>query len=144
MQQFTVTLPERLRFKRWNGLVREELGKYLFNLRNAYWLLFRTRGVVSQYSLTFGKMTGNARYEFTASYVKINDLAFADGITLLKKHATEAQLQFDALKYNTLQVLLRINIDKTVQIRWKANDQIRNNNLVVNGQPIAIVNDFNI
>ena len=37
---------------------------------------------------------------------------------------------------------MEIDIDKTVQMRLNVNDQIRNDNLVVNEQPIAIDDDF--
>ena len=72
---------------------------------------------------------------------KINDLAFAADIALLENNATQAQLQLDALKHNALQVGLKINIDKTVQMSLNANNQIRNDNLVVNGQS-PLLNNF--
>ena len=73
---------------------------------------------------------------------KINDLAFADDIALLENDATQAQLQLNMLKHNTSHVGLEINIDKIVQMRLNVNDKISNDNLVVIGQPITIVDDF--
>ena len=73
---------------------------------------------------------------------KINNLTFADNIALLENDATQAQLQLNALKRNTSQVGLEINIDKTVQMRLNVNDQIANDSLVVNEHPIAIVDNF--
>ena len=71
-----------------------------------------------------------------------NDLIIADDITLLENDATQAQLQLDARKQNASQVGLEINIYKTVQMCLNVNDQICNDILTVNGQPIAIVDDF--
>ena len=48
----------------------------------------------------------------------------------------------DSYLCTSRQVGLEINIGKTVQIRLNMNDQICNDNLVVNGQPIAIVDNF--
>ena len=41
-------------------------------------------------------------------------------------------------------ITLDINIDKTVQMHLNVNDQISSDNVIVNGQPIIIVDDFNI
>jgi len=71
---------------------------------------------------------------------KINDLDFADEITLLANDAAQTQLQLDALKHNASQLGLEINIDETVQMRLNVSDQIGNDNLV--GHPIAIVANF--
>lgn len=73
---------------------------------------------------------------------KIKDLNFAIDITLLDNDATQAQLQLDALKHNASRVGLEINIDKNGQMRVNVNDQICSDNLVFNGQPIAIFDDF--
>lgn len=56
---------------------------------------------------------------------------------LLENDAPQVQLQLDVLKHNTAQVGMEINIDKTAQTYLNMHDQIHDN-IIINGQPIAI------
>jgi hypothetical protein len=73
---------------------------------------------------------------------RLADLDFADCIALLEGNHTQAQLQLDSPKINASKVGLEINKDKTEQMRLNlpANSNIPAP--TINGEPIAVVNDF--
>jgi hypothetical protein len=73
---------------------------------------------------------------------RVADLDFADDIALLESDHTQAQLKLDSLKINASKVGLEINKDKTEQMRLNipANSNIPAP--TINGEPIAVVNDF--
>ena len=74
---------------------------------------------------------------------KVNDFAFADDIILLENDSIHAQRQLDSFKTEAGKVGLEINVQKTEQMRLNklANLSIVNV-LVINDQPINIVDDF--
>ena len=74
---------------------------------------------------------------------KLNDLAFADDIALLENSADRSQQQLDAFRINSGKVGLEINIPKTEQMRRNLpSTEPSPANLTINGQKIAIVEDF--
>ena len=73
---------------------------------------------------------------------KLNDLAFADDVALLENSAERAQKQLDAYKDNALKVGLRLNIKKTEQLQLNQPRDAILTKLVVDGQEIAVVDDF--
>ena len=74
---------------------------------------------------------------------KLNDLAFADDIALLENSADRSQQQLDAFRINSGKVGLEINIPKTEQMRRNLpSTEPPPANLTINGQKIAIVEDF--
>ena len=73
----------------------------------------------------------------------LNDLAFADDIALLENDTTRAQQQLDALRISASKVGLEINVAKTEQMRLNLPDlAVPPPNLLIDGQKIAIVEDF--
>jgi hypothetical protein len=74
---------------------------------------------------------------------KVSDLDFADDIALLENCPIKAQKQLDALRNSARATGLEINIAKTEQMRLNvpANQQPPPN-LTIDGQEIAIVDDF--
>ena len=77
-----------------------------------------------------------------ASERKLNDLAFADDVALLENSAVRAQKQLDAYKENAAKVGLRLNIKKTEQMQLNQPKDANITKLVVDGQEIAVVDDF--
>ena len=74
---------------------------------------------------------------------KLNDLAFADDVALLENSAAQSQRQLDVYKTNAGQVGLDINTKKTEQMRLNQPDGAAQvNPLTIDGQDIAIVDDF--
>jgi hypothetical protein len=82
---------------------------------------------------------------------RLNDLSFADDIALLENDNTQAQKQLDLMKERASMVGLEINIKKTEQMRlnlptWYSPMPSSIYNppppLLIDGQPIAIVNEF--
>ena len=74
---------------------------------------------------------------------KVNDLGFADDIALLENDSIHAQRQIDSLKTEAGKVGLEINVQKTEQMRLNKPANLRTvDHLVINDQPINIVDDF--
>ena len=74
---------------------------------------------------------------------KVNDLAFADDISLLENDASRAQQQLDLLKIKARTTGLEINVKKTEQMRLnQPSDSQPAPKLVIDGEEIAIVDDF--
>ena len=73
---------------------------------------------------------------------KLNDLAFADDVALLENSAERAQKQLDAYKDNAAKVGLRLNIKKTEQMQLNQPKDANITKLFVDGQEIAVVDDF--
>ena len=74
---------------------------------------------------------------------KVNDLAFADEIDLLENDSTQARRQLGKLEYNAKNVGLKIDVQKTEQMRLNQTTNLSPTDpLVIKGQPINIVDDF--
>ena len=74
---------------------------------------------------------------------RVNDLAFADDISLLENDASRAQQQLDLLKIKARTTGLEINVKKTEQMRLnQPSDSPPAPKLVIDGEEIAIVDDF--
>ena len=74
---------------------------------------------------------------------RVNDLAFADDISLLENDASRAQQQLDLLKIKARTTGLEINVKKTEQMRLnQPSDSPPAPKLVIDGEEKAIVDDF--
>ena len=74
---------------------------------------------------------------------KVNDLALADDIALLENDSTHAQRKLDKLEHEAKKVGLKINFQKTQQMRLNQSSNLSTTDpLAIKGQPINIVNDF--
>jgi exonuclease III len=73
---------------------------------------------------------------------KVNDLNFADDVSLLENEAFKAQQQLDALQAKARTTGLEINVKKTEQMRLNQPEGAPAPNLVIDGEEIAIVEDF--
>jgi hypothetical protein len=72
---------------------------------------------------------------------KLNDLSFADDISLLENDQARAQQQLNTMQQNASAVGLEISIEKTVQIQLNDKSQVKTH-LTIDGKPIAIVDEF--
>ena len=73
---------------------------------------------------------------------RINDLTFADDISLLENSNEEQQKQLDRLKLEASFVGLEINTQKTVQMRLNLPTGSKPKNLQLNGEDIEFVEEF--
>jgi exonuclease III len=73
---------------------------------------------------------------------RVNDLAFADDIALLENDASRAQGQLDALRTQAASVGLEINIKKTEQMRLNLQTDCTPPPLLIDNQPIEVVEEF--
>lgn len=78
----------------------------------------------------------------TTTDIRLNDLDFADDVALLEKSMPRAQQQLDAYKNNAGKVGLQLNLRKTEQMQLNQAPNTNITKLVVDGQEIAVVEDF--
>jgi hypothetical protein len=74
--------------------------------------------------------------------IKMNDLSFADDIALLENDLAQSQLQLDSLKVEAVAVGLEINVKKTEQLQLNMPTNTIPDDLKVDDQQIANVDEF--